>query len=85
MDKNEKDLPAKSEVNRDTDDTRFKQQEEFDNKQSDKADDARIENVRHNQQSKDSQQGRERMVPESKQKQSERDYQEDRKLPQIKK
>ncbi|HYF32217.1 MAG TPA: hypothetical protein VD993_13935 [Chitinophagaceae bacterium] len=86
MAKKNKDLPKHSDVNRKTDDERFQQQEEFDNKgMNERENESRARNERHNEQMRDSQQGNERMVPESKKKESPRDYQEDRKLPQIKK
>ena len=84
MNKKRKDLPAKSDVNRDTDHDRYSQQEEFDNKKGRGAA-SEVRNDRESEHMKDSQEGDERMLPESKRKQSPEDYRTDRKLPQTKK
>jgi len=86
MSKNNKDLPAKSDANRDTNDRRFSQQEEFDNKGKDELQrESEVRNTQQAEQMKDSQQGNERMVPESKAKESPADYKEDRKMPYMNK
>ena len=83
MTKKRKDLPAKSDVNRDKDHDRYSQQEEFDNKRERGAE-SEVRNKRETEQMRDSQEGDERMLPESKRKQSPEDYRVDRKLPQTK-
>lgn len=86
MQKDNKDLPAKSAINQDEDDARFKQQEEFDNKGKDEL--GRASEVKQDRQSehmRDSQEGRERMTPETKKKESEANYREDRKQPYLNK
>lgn len=86
MPKDKKDLPAKSDINKDENDSQFRQQEEFDNRGKDeRQQESEVRNTQQSEQMRDSQQGRERMIPESKKKESTSDYQEDRKLPQIKK
>ena len=86
MDKKRKDLPAKADINRDVGDEQLRQQEEFDNKaNTGPGGKSEVKSRRDNESLRDSQQGDERMLPESKKKQSPKDYREDRKLPQIKK
>jgi len=86
MSKNNKDLPARSDANRSKSDDRHRGQEEFDNLgKEEQQTESEVRNTQRNEQMRDSQQGDERKLPETKAKQSERDYQEDRKLPQIKK
>jgi hypothetical protein len=86
MSKNKKDLPAKSDINKDADDTRLRGQEEFDNRGKDELQrESEVRNAQQTEQMRDSQQGDERMKPDSKAKQSPEDYREDRKLPQMKK
>ena len=86
MSKNKKDLPAKSDINRDKDDSRLRGQEEFDNKGKDDLQrESEVRNTQQTEQMRDSQQGDERMIPESKKKESQADYREDRKTPYMKK
>jgi hypothetical protein len=62
-----KDLPANSDANKKVDDKRFQQQEEFDNRGKDDLQrESEVRNTQRDEQLRDSQQGDERMVPESK-------------------
>jgi hypothetical protein len=86
MTKKRKDLPAKADINRNTEDEQVRNQEEFDNKGHDgPGSKSEVKSRRETESLRDSQQGDERMLPETKKKQSPGDYREDRKLPQIKK
>jgi hypothetical protein len=87
MAKKRKDLPANADVNPKTDDNRYRQQEEFDNERGRTGQDrdSEVRNTRETERLRDSQQGDERNLPETKKKQSPEDYRVDRKLPQIKK
>lgn len=67
-DKN-KDLPANSDINRKADDKLHQQQEEYDNRGKDNLQrESEVRNTQRNEQLSDSQQGDERMTPESKSK-----------------
>jgi hypothetical protein len=86
MSKHKKDLPAKSDSNRQEDDNRLRGQEEFDNKGKDDLQrESEVRNTQRSEQMRDSQQGDERMVPESKKKESPADYKENRKMPYMNK
>lgn len=61
------DLPANSGINTTTDDRQHKQQEEFDNRNAEKLqNEGEVRNDQRTEQMRDSQQGDERMRPESK-------------------
>ncbi|HYE53746.1 MAG TPA: hypothetical protein VD996_02850 [Chitinophagaceae bacterium] len=85
MSKERKDLPARSDTNRSVSDKRHQQQEEFDNLGKDEQQkESEVRNTQRNEQMRDSQQGGESKLPETKAKESPATYQENRKLPQIK-
>lgn len=85
MAKNKKDLPARSEANEPRDERQQQQQEEFDNRGLDELqNEGEVRNRQQSEKMRDSQQGRERMIPDSKEKESEADYREERKFPNIK-
>lgn len=61
------DLPAKSDINPKTDDDRFQQQEEFDNLGKDEMQrESEVRNTQQMERMRDSQQGDERKLPETK-------------------
>ena len=82
MEKNKtnKDLPQPNKS-----DNRWKEQDEFDSAGKLREEEDREKNESVEQHYKDSQDGNERMIQDSKKKQSEEDYRTDRKLPQVKK
>ena len=78
-------LPAKADNNPDTEHVRYRGQEEYDQKgRNEQEAESEVRNKRESERLRDSQQGDERMLPETKKKQTPRDYRDDRKLPQIK-
>lgn len=66
-------------------DQQWKNQDEFDDKSREKKAEAERKNSSLNQKYEDSQDGNERMIPDTSRKQSEKEYRTDRKLPNIKK
>lgn len=64
-----RDLPANSDINKKPGDQRHQQQEEYDNLGKDELQkESEVRNTQQSEQMRDSQQGDERMIPESKSK-----------------
>ncbi len=83
--KNKKlDTPERTEQRKE--ERKWKEQDEFTEPSNNRLDmESEISNARRNESMSDSQDGNERMVPDTKANQSEKDFQEERKLPQMKK
>ncbi|HEY0677231.1 MAG TPA: hypothetical protein VGD17_03050 [Chitinophagaceae bacterium] len=65
--KDKRDIPAKSDINPKSSDSRHRQQEEFDNRgKDDLQKESEVRNTQRSEQMRDSQEGDERMIPHTK-------------------